>query len=59
MNVNGELKCEISINESYQWDGWNDTGVREFRTNILKNLAREIIQNSLDADINQSETLLR
>ena len=28
--------------------------MREFRTNILKNLAREIIQNSLDADINQS-----
>lgn len=45
---------KFQINESHQWDGWNDTGVREFRTNILKNLAREIIQNSLDAGINLS-----
>ena len=29
--------------------GWNDTGVQSFRDNRLKNLAREIIQNSLDA----------
>ena len=55
MNVNRRTEMwKFQINESYQWDGWNDTGVREFRTNILKNLAREIIQNSLDADINQS-----
>jgi len=30
-------------------DGWNDVSIAHFKDNVLKNLAREIIQNSLDA----------
>lgn len=40
---------KFQINASGQTDGWNDNGIQTFRSNILKNLAREIIQNSIDA----------
>ncbi len=43
---------KFQINESNQWDGWNDPGVREFKANILKSLAREMIQNSFGATLN-------
>ena len=32
-----------------QWDGFNDPGVETFSGNPIKNLAREVIQNSLDS----------
>lgn len=35
--------------ESDQWDGFNDPGVETFRGSPILHLAREIIQNSLDA----------
>ena len=31
------------------YDGWNDPSITTFKANILKSLAREIIQNSIDA----------
>lgn len=34
-----------------QWDGFNDSGIEHFRGNPLFNLARETIQNSLDAPL--------
>ena len=34
---------------SGETQGWNDNGIQTFRQNILKSLAREIIQNSIDA----------
>ena len=40
---------KFQINESGLTDGWNDNGIQTFRSNILKNLAREIVQNSVDA----------
>jgi hypothetical protein len=40
---------KFQVNESGITDGWNDNGIQTFRSNILKNLAREIIQNSVDA----------
>jgi len=45
---------KFQVNESGLTDGWNDTGVQTFRSNILKNLAREIIQNSVDAQASKS-----
>ncbi len=35
--------------ESDQWDGFNESGIEHFRSNPLVHLAREIIQNSIDA----------
>jgi hypothetical protein len=32
-----------------QWNGFNDSGIEHFRGNPFGNLAREVIQNSLDA----------
>ena len=40
---------KFQINESGETQGWNDNGIQTFRQNILKSLAREIIQNSIDA----------
>ena len=40
---------KFQINVSGETQGWNDNGIQTFRQNILKSLAREIIQNSIDA----------
>ncbi len=40
---------KFQINSSGETQGWNDNGIQTFRHNILKSLAREIIQNSIDA----------
>ena len=45
---------KFQVNESGQTDGWNDNGIQTFRSNILKNLAREIVQNSVDARASKS-----
>ena len=45
----------FQINSSGETQGWNDTGVQTFRHNILKSLAREIIQNSIDARQNNGQ----
>lgn len=37
------------IDESDQWDGFNEPGVEHFAGSPLKSLAREIVQNSLDS----------
>lgn len=37
------------VDEAGQWDGFNDPGIEHFMGLRLKNLAREIVQNSLDA----------
>ena len=42
---------KFQTNDSGQLDGWNDNGIQTFRSNTLKNLAREIIQNSVDAKL--------
>jgi len=38
-----------SMDESDQWDGFNDSGIEHFRGNPIFHLAREINQNALDA----------
>ena len=35
--------------ESNQWDGFNEPGIEHFRGSPVKHLAREVIQNALDA----------
>lgn len=35
--------------ESDQWDGFNDSGIEQFRGNPIVHLAREINQNAIDA----------
>ncbi len=35
--------------DSDQWDGFNEPGIEHFRESPVKNLAREVIQNALDA----------
>lgn len=37
------------VDESDQWDGFNEPGVEHFAGSPLKSLAREIVQNSLDS----------
>lgn len=37
------------IDESDQWDGFNDSGIEHFRGRPIPHLAREINQNALDA----------
>ncbi len=37
------------VDESDQWDGFNDPGIEHFRGNPILHLAREVIQNALDA----------
>lgn len=45
-------------NESGAFEGWNDPGVQTFRSNKLKSLAREIVQNSIDAKLNNDKPAL-
>ncbi|NOU41888.1 MAG: hypothetical protein HOO85_11550 [Methylotenera sp.] len=42
--------------DSDQWDGFNEPGIEHFRGSPVKHLAREVIQNALDAsdDINKA-----
>lgn len=37
------------VDESDQWDGYNESGIEHFKSNYIYYLAREIIQNSNDA----------
>ena len=46
----------FDLNRDGSSEGWEDAAIKNFRGNPLNNLAREVIQNSLDAprDINAS-----
>ena len=37
------------VDESNQWDGFNDPGIETFAGKPIRSLAREVIQNALDA----------
>ena len=39
----------FDLNRDGSSEGWEDAAIKNFRGNPLNNLAREIIQNSLDA----------
>ncbi|WP_319380176.1 hypothetical protein [Thiomicrorhabdus sp.] len=42
------------VDEADQWDGFNDSGIEHFRGDPLSNLAREVIQNAMDAGLSGS-----
>lgn len=45
------------FHQTYQtgeWDGFNDSGIETFREDPLPNLARETIQNAIDARLPNS-----
>lgn len=44
-----EIGWHHPIDDSDQWDGFNEPGIEHFRSNPLLHLAREIIQNAIDA----------
>ena len=46
---------KFATNDSGQAEGWNDVNIQTFRSNTLKNLAREIVQNSLDAKLKNNK----
>ena len=37
------------IDESDQWDGFNEPGIEHFSGSPIRHLAREVVQNSLDS----------
>lgn len=37
------------VDESDQWDGFNELGMQHFAGNPIRHLAREVIQNAIDA----------
>lgn len=47
--MSGAIGWQFPVDEAGQWDGFNHLGIEHFRSNPFGSLAREIIQNSLDA----------
>jgi hypothetical protein len=47
--MTNNLGWEFPIDTADQWHGFNDPGIEHFRGDPFGNLAREILQNSLDA----------
>lgn len=47
--MTGEIGWQFPIDGAGQWEGFNHPGIEHFRGNVMGSLAREIIQNSLDA----------
>jgi uncharacterized membrane protein YgcG len=47
--MSGTVGWEFPIDGGDQWQGFNDPGIEHFRGNPFGSLARELIQNSLDA----------
>ena len=49
---------KFAINEDGTAEGWEDATLKLFKANPLNNLAREIIQNSLDAPTSNEEGII-
>ena len=49
---------EFATNEDGSLDGWNDGDIANFKSNVFKNLAREIIQNSIDARYDENSPVI-
>ncbi len=52
--MNKEFGWYHPVDESDQWDGFNDSGIETFAGSPIEHLAREVNQNSLDAAESQS-----
>lgn len=44
-----EIGWNHPIDQADQWDGFNESGMQHFAGNPIRHLAREVIQNALDA----------
>ena len=47
--MSGKIGWHHPIDESDQWDGFNDSGIETFAGTPIRSLAREVTQNALDA----------
>lgn len=47
--MSNDIGWHHPTDESDQWDGFNEPGIEHFRGSPVKHLAREVIQNALDA----------
>ncbi len=47
--MSSEIGWNHPVNQSDQWDGFNDPGIEHFRGRPIQHLAREVIQNAFDA----------
>lgn len=47
--MSNEIGWHHPVDESDQWDGFNEPGIETFAGRPIRNLAREVNQNSLDA----------
>ncbi|MDM5337367.1 hypothetical protein QUF84_09085 [Fictibacillus enclensis] len=52
-----KTKWNFPDNNGGSVDGLNDSGIETFNGNIYESLAREIIQNSIDARLNENEAV--
>jgi hypothetical protein len=46
---------EFPIDNSGQWDGFNEAGMEHFSGNPFEHLGREVVQNSMDARLDRSQ----
>lgn len=49
-----EIGWSHPIDHADQWDGFNESGMQHFAGNPIRHLAREVIQNAIDAHTNDS-----
>jgi hypothetical protein len=51
MTTGNAIDWKFPENDAGEWHGFNDAGLEHFRGNPFTNLAREILQNSIDAEM--------
>jgi len=51
MKTGNTIDWKFPTNDAGEWHGFNDAGLEHFRGNPFTNLAREILQNSIDAEM--------
>jgi hypothetical protein len=49
--MTSKIGGEFPVDNADQWEGFNHPGIEHFRTSPLTSLAREVLQNSMDAGV--------
>lgn len=52
--MSNDIGWSHPIDQADQWDGFNESGMQHFAGNPIRHLAREVIQNAIDAHTNDS-----
>jgi uncharacterized membrane protein YgcG len=52
--MSNQIGWSHPIDNADQWDGFNESGMQHFAGNPIRHLAREVIQNALDAHVTDS-----